>query len=57
MISRQEYDKLVEYDKTNRLINGEVGKHHFCPKDAAEAHRVLTGFFDVIHNSRIIQFI
>ena len=44
MISRKEYEKFVEFDKTNRLINGEVGKHHFCPKDAAEAHRILTGF-------------
>ena len=49
LITREEHDRLVELDKTNRLIGGAVGKHHFCPKDAPEAHQALTGFYSV-HN-------
>ena len=47
LITREEHDRLVELDKTNRLIGGAVGKHHFCPKDAPEAHQALTGFYSV----------
>ena len=49
LITREEHDRLVELDKTNRLIGGAVGKHHFCPKDAPEAHQAVTGF-DSFHN-------
>ena len=38
----EEHDKLVEDSKDNPIAGGAFGKHSFCPKDAAEAHLLIS---------------
>jgi len=39
----EEHDKLVEEQEENGpLLGGAMGKHHFCPRDAAHAHQLLS---------------
>ena len=42
-ITCEEHDKLVEDNKENPIAGGAFGKHTTCPKDAAEAHRLISG--------------
>ena len=39
-ITCEEHDQLV---KNELVAGGSFGKHKFCPKDAAEAHRLVSG--------------
>jgi len=41
-ITCEEHDKLVEENKVNPIAGGSFGKHNVCPKDAAEAHRLVS---------------
>jgi len=41
-IACEEHDKLVEDSKENPVVGGAFGKHSFCPKDAAEAHLLIS---------------
>ena len=41
-ITCEEHDKLVEDSKENPVVGGAFGKHSFCPKDAAEAHLLIS---------------
>jgi len=41
-ITCEEHDKLVEDSKENPIAGGAFGKHTTCPKDAAEAHRLIS---------------
>lgn len=41
-ITCEEHDKLVEDNKENPIAGGAFGKHKVCPKDAAEAHRLIS---------------
>ena len=43
-ITCEEHDKLVEENKVNPIAGGSFGKHKVCPKDAAEAHRLVSGW-------------
>ena len=42
-ITCDEHDKLVEENKETPITGGAFGKHKFCPKDAEEAHQLLSG--------------
>ena len=42
-ITCDEHDKLVEENKENPIAGGAFGKHKVCPKDAEEAHQLLSG--------------
>ena len=35
---------MLEGNIANAMVGGAAGKHHYCPKDAHEAHQVKTGF-------------
>ena len=37
------HDQLVEENKDNPIAGGSFGKHKICPKDAEEAHRLVSG--------------
>ena len=41
-ITCEEHEKLVEDNKENPIVGGAFGKHTSCPKDAAEAHRLIS---------------
>ena len=41
MISCEEHDRLVE--ENTRMWGGAIGKHHYCPESAEEAHQILSG--------------
>ena len=41
-ITCEEHDKLVEDSKENPIAGGAFGKHKTCPKDAVEAHRLVS---------------
>ena len=43
IISREEYDRLVEKNAKRPMLGGAFGKHHYCPKNAEEAHQILSG--------------
>ena len=43
IISREEYDRLVEEHAKNPIVGGAIGKHHSCPKNAEEAHQIVSG--------------
>ena len=43
IISREEYDRLVEEDVNSPRVGGALGKHHSCPKNAEEAHQIVSG--------------
>jgi len=42
IISREEYDRLVEEHAKNPIVGGAIGKHHSCPKNAEEAHQIVS---------------
>ena len=42
-ITCEEHDELVEENKVNPIVGGSFGKHKVCPKDAAEAHQLVSG--------------
>ena len=42
-ITCDEHDKLLEENKENPIAGGAFGKHKVCPKDAEEAHQLLSG--------------
>ena len=42
-ITCEEHDQLVEDNKVNPIAGGSFGKHKVCPKDAEEAHRLVSG--------------
>ena len=42
-ITCDEHDKLVEENKVKPIVGGGFGKHKICPKDAEEAHRLVSG--------------
>ena len=39
-MSCDEYDQIKD---KGLLIGGAIGKHHFCPTDAAHAHKLVSG--------------
>jgi len=41
-ITCEEHDELVEENKVNPIVGGSFGKHKVCPKDAAEAHQLVS---------------
>ena len=43
-ISCEEHDKLIEENKENPIAGGAFGKHKVCPKDAEEAHKLISGY-------------
>ena len=43
IISREEHDRLVEENAKFQWWEGTFGKHHYCPKNAEEAHQILSG--------------
>ena len=43
LISREKHDEIKNSE--NPLAGGAVGKHHFCPKDAAHAHQLVSGTY------------
>jgi len=43
IISREEYDRLVEEDVNSPRVGGAIGKHQDCPKNAEVAHQILSG--------------
>ena len=43
IISREEYDRLVEFDPEHTMAGGAWGKHHSCPKNVEEAQQILAG--------------
>ena len=43
MISCEEHDRLVEENARNPILGGAIGKHHYCPENAEEAHQILSG--------------
>ena len=51
-ITCEEHDQLVEDNKVNPIAGGSFGKHKVCPKDAEEAHRLVSGllFHTLIQN-------
>ena len=40
LISCNEHDEL---ENNGPLLGGAMGKHHFCPNDAAHAHQLVSG--------------
>ena len=43
IISREEYDRLVEEDVNSPRVGGAIGKHQDCPRNAEVAHQILSG--------------
>ena len=41
IISREEYDRLVEENAKRPILGSAFGKDHSCPKSAKEAHQIL----------------
>jgi len=41
IISREEYDRMVEKNAERPILGSAFGKHHSCPKSAKEAHQIL----------------
>ena len=54
-ITCEEHDELVEENKVNPIVGGSFGKHKVCPKDAAEAHQLVSGYilsYDQIYENK-----
>merc|ERR1712018_505398 len=46
-ISCEEYDNLFEgYEKSEQMVGGAVGEHHYCPGSAEEAESLIAGLSD-----------
>ena len=48
MITCEEHDRLleeIEQHPEKEPVGGAMGKHHFCPRDAAHAHHLLSGIY------------
>ena len=43
VISCEEHDRLIEENARNQMLGGAIGKHHYCPENAEEAHQILSG--------------
>ena len=44
IISCDEYSNILEdMEKNGPMLGGAIGKHHFCPRDAAHAHELVSG--------------
>ena len=60
VITCEEHDRLVADEKIHGpLMGGAHGKHHRCPSDALDAHRILQGIsiiFSFQLVSKIISF-
>ena len=57
IISCDEYEKLIEgYEINGPMLGGEVGKHHYCPKNAEEAARLVAGNTWLLVILLIIEF-
>ena len=44
LISCDEHDEL---ENNGPLVGGAMGKHHFCPNDAAHAHQLASGTYEI----------
>ena len=40
VITCEEHDRLVQGPP---MVGGAIGKHHYCPANAGEAHRIVSG--------------
>lgn len=49
MISCDEHGQL----KDSPMVGGAIGKHHFCPRDAAHAHELASGTYQLLIRLRI----
>jgi hypothetical protein len=45
LISCDEHDELENNGTLNVEDGGAMGKHHFCPNDAAHAHQLVSGTY------------
>ena len=56
MITCEEHDQLleeIEEHPEQEPVGGAIGKHHFCPRDAAHAHQLLAGRYYMLVRRRI----
>ena len=42
-------DEHGELENNGPLVGGAIGKHHFCPTDAAHAHQLVSGNYYASH--------
>ena len=43
VITCDEHDQLKFQNAGKPMLGGNIGEHHYCPKNAEEAHEIVSG--------------